>query len=459
MKTILWWIVAGMGLAVMIEAYQVDRPADESAPFASGIVYVSKAGSPASAKPIPFPSTKARFRQLPLAAFPSIVVGSISATDAKRGRRIEFQLAENVFELSLKDAGITETALAWGRLPRTGQNEVIAGYRTLHRKEIDVAGQTLAVVGGLGRDAALLAGSYLVARGASPGRIFDSKDQAVRSAVLIPLTAAQLGEDRVREQLKARFPPEQFDSMSAVLYAERGPYLCYLFGLTLWCLGGSGGLIGLYAAAARRVRWRVLRDPLTELSTYRGLLWGVHLVYFGLYLLAALIVYQAPDVQKTLITVLQGQIRGGEGPLGVAGTAYATRNVPFAALVTFVINFFVGSAALLTLPSCVIPGSGAVVAMGRALLWGVVLAPTSRLLARTMLPHSGTLLLEGEGYILATFFGLLIPIYLFRSNRGPNLVARYRQGVAVNLKGNLLVALILVVAALYEATEVILQAR
>jgi hypothetical protein len=74
-----------------------------------------------------------------------------------------------------------------------------------------------------------------------------------------------------------------------------------------------------------------------------------------------------------------------------------------------------------------------------------------------MLPHSGTLLLEGEGYILATFFGLLIPVYLFRADVGSSLLARYRHAFVLNLKGNLVVALVLVVAAVYEAIEVILQ--
>jgi hypothetical protein len=69
------------------------------------------------------------------------------------------------------------------------------------------------------------------------------------------------------------------------------------------------------------------------------------------------------------------------------------------------------------------------------------------------------LLLEGEGYILATFFGLLMPVYLFRSDPGANLFARYRRGVLLNLKGNVLVALVLLVAAVYESIEVILMMK
>jgi hypothetical protein len=74
-----------------------------------------------------------------------------------------------------------------------------------------------------------------------------------------------------------------------------------------------------------------------------------------------------------------------------------------------------------------------------------------------MLPHSGTLLLEGEGYILAAFFGLMIPLAIFR--RPPESDSAPKQGyvwaVLLNLKGSVLVALVLAVAAIYEATEVI----
>ena len=48
----------------------------------------------------------------------------------------------------------------------------------------------------------------------------------------------------------------------------------------------------------------------------------------------------------------------------------------------------------------------------------------------TMLPHSGTMLLEGAGYILATIFAVLIPIRIFESSGGGNLVARFGRDPA-----------------------------
>ena len=78
-------------------------------------------------------------------------------------------------------------------------------------------------------------------------------------------------------------------------------------------------------------------------------------------------------------------------------------------------------------------------------------------LAGAMVFHSVTLLLEGEGYILATFFALLVPIYLFSPSEANNLRARYGHALMMNIKGNILVFVVLAIAATYEAIEVILQ--
>jgi hypothetical protein len=87
------------------------------------------------------------------------------------------------------------------------------------------------------------------------------------------------------------------------------------------------------------------------------------------------------------------------------------------------------------------------------------LAPTITVLAFAMLPHSGTMLLEGEGYILATLFGLLIPIHIFQSSPGGTPLSRFGRVLWLNVLANFWVAVVLAVAACYEATEVILMNR
>src|SRR5262249_31333868 len=118
----------------------------------------------------------------------------------------------------------------------------------------------------------------------------------------------------------------------------------------------------------------------------------------------------------------------------------------------------------------------------RAYSWGIVLGPVFVMTAGAMLPHSWTMLLEGEGYILAAFFAVLVPVYLFapagRNSEAGNAASgdvsgdvpalpkaapvalrdRFRRAVVLNLQGAVWVALILAVAAVYEATELILLA-
>ena len=181
-----------------------------------------------------------------------------------------------------------------------------------------------------------------------------------------------------------------------------------------------------------------------------------------------------------MMSGVQGQIADkGNGVLAMAGRAYGSGNMIHAALVTFLINFFLGSLAMITLPSFIVPGCGGLLAMIRATIWGVLLGPSEKSLAWLMLPHTGTLLLEGGGYILAAFFAILIPVYFFSSSQpiAKQLIAdelpsaesvdfpprqtagqRFRAALALNLKGNLLVALVLVAAAIFEAVEVIMMA-
>jgi hypothetical protein len=145
--------------------------------------------------------------------------------------------------------------------------------------------------------------------------------------------------------------------------------------------------------------------------------------------------------------------------LAAAGKAYASGNIARAAAVTFGVNFFLGTLLVITLPSILVPGSGIVLATLRSFLWGLLLAPTLGGLALTMIPHSGTLLLEGEGYILAAIFGLLIPVQIFQSSLGGNPLSRFGRAILLNVQGCVWVALVLIAAAIYEAIEVIAMMR
>jgi hypothetical protein len=458
MKIIGWLILAASGVGVSIWSYRSDRPAEGFAPISSGLIVVAKSSQQRIEDPASFPSTRASVMQLPVSGIAALFGMSVGG-DKENGRSLRFQLSEKLILVPLKEADINESSLAWGKLPRVGRNEVLAGEQAAHQQQFQANETTYFVTGGLRREVGLFGRSYVVPARDRTEEHSDEEDPSFRSAMLIPLSIEQLANKQAEEQLKGRFPPEQFDRMTCLPVTAPRDFYVSLFGEALLLLGGSGALIALYTMAALRVGGGVLRDPLVALSTHRRLLWSVHLVYFGLYLVAAVLAYRTPDVRNAVQAIIQGNLRGGGGLLEFAGKAYLSGNIFWAATVTFVINFLVGSIVFLTLPSCVIPGSGALMAAFRAVSWGLLLAPATVQQALVMLPHSGTLLLEGEGYILATFFGLMLAVYLFRPKGEPGAPSPYVRGLVLNLKGSLLVALVLGAAAVYEAVEVILMLR
>jgi hypothetical protein len=272
---------------------------------------------------------------------------------------------------------------------------------------------------------------------------------------LLRLSAKELRDRAVERELKEAYPSSRFVRFYRWSRLERNAYYLYLAGQATLLVGGSGVLIGLYRLWARRTRFSWFAAPLQEIDRRPVLVWGVHLVYFGLVMLSSVLVYELPEVQTVLMSAIRAEIGSSSGPLGIAGKAYGSRNVALAALVTFAINFGLGSVLLITVPSMVVPGTGALATVVRAFAWGLMLAPTFEMNAYAMLPHSLTMLLEGGGYILAAFFALMIPISMVESRPGTSVGQRYLRALVLNVQGNLVVALVLTVAACYEAVEVI----
>ncbi|MHC4414319.1 MAG: hypothetical protein ACYS0G_03445 [Planctomycetota bacterium] len=456
MRIITWLLVAALGLGLMVWSYLGWQRIDADAPWATGLLVLGDAQAPTAPEEPGFEHFEARVRLLETSGFAQAMADGMAAADEATRRAVRTRLSEKLILVSPKDMGIGDDALASGRMPVAGRGEVIAGSQALHRDRLSVNERELAVVGVLRRDVALFANSYLLPPDESLEELFSPQEPSVWAARLIRIKPAEGRQREVHERLREAYPPTQFASDYPRLRVERGPYYLYLAGQALLLLGGSGTLIGLYVVLARRrIAW--LGQPLAELANRRRLLWAVHLAYFGLVVLASLVVYELPALQVVLLGAVESQIADEGSVLGVAGKAYGSRIIPLAAAATLVINFLLGTILSITLPSVVIPGSGALMAGFRATLWGLLLAPTMLALSPAMIPHSVTLLLEGEAYVLATFFAVLIPIFMCQQSLGRGVWPRYGRAVLLNLKASLLIAVVLLVAACYEAVEVILM--
>jgi hypothetical protein len=457
MRLFFWAVVAVLGFGLMTTSYTTRARPDPGAAWAYGFVVVGP--EPPALVSLPGRVIPTRLRLLPGTERTEAILKALAVAKPGGLPGLEPLLRPKLILARLEEAGIDAGSLSSGRVPREGRgDEVLAGAQTPQRGRLTVGGRALEVVGVLKPDLALFADCYLVPKTGSADDLFPTGDPSVRHATLIGLTPGQFRDRKVARQVEATFPPPKFARVMPQERLARRTYYAHLAGQSMLLVGGSGVLIGLYRRLAGRVRPAWLAAPLQEMQRRPRLVWAVHLVYFGLVVAGSLLIYELPEVQAVLLSAVRGQIGGSSGPLAVAGRAYGSGSIPRAAAVTFLVNFFLGSLACITLPSVVLPGAGAVLAVIRASLWGLLLGPTTVVMAGLMIPHSGTMLLEGEGYILATVFALLVPVRLLETGSGGTVRGRFGRALLLNAQASVLVALILVVAACYEAAELIWMA-
>lgn len=185
----------------------------------------------------------------------------------------------------------------------------------------------------------------------------------------------------------------------------------------------------------------------------------INVVYYGIVAAAMIYVSFNPELQKSLLDLV-GQAFT-EGPLTAVGEVYMGGQVLAAIGLTFAVNLLVGSFIYITLPSLFIPFLGLGMGVVGAIMWEL-LSPTSPDMRMTMIPHSLTLILEGQGYIIA-----LLAAYVHgksflmprRSGIEASGVEAHLQGYMLGLKQTgwlyVLIVLVLAAAAVYEALEVI----
>jgi len=446
-------IVAAIGLILMAFSYFNYQYQSRPDPWEDNFVYIGKAQPKPEAKDLEYEKIPVRLLPMPHRAQNFTQIARNFGSHIEKSYRVFFQ--EKVI-LYPELAGVTPRLIEWGRLPSPGADEVIAGFYTNSKERITVDGRLFKVVGQLKKEFGLFPDSYFICGDSVKNELFNPDDEAVQNAYVLQLSTNQLNDPQMRERLTKSFPKSQFAAYRPMIRTQPTAFYLHVVGIALLLLGGCLVLFKVYCFLSDRVDNKWLCLPLAEIKKYKRLFLTLHLIYFGAVVLFMLVAYQLPELQVCLLAGIKSQVVDGSGPLATAAKAYMTKNILRAAVTTFAINFPLGSLAVITLPSVILPGMGVLVAGFRAMLWGLLLAPSFHDLSGLMLPHSVTLLLEGEAYVIASFFGLLILVYLFRKAEGPSLAGRYGKALLLNIKGNWLVAVILAVAAVYEAIEVIL---
>ena len=450
-----WSIVVVVGLGLMLFSYYEYQYEDSSNPWKEAFMYIGKTEPGGRAQELGFVKRPIRLLAVDKQTEAFSPIARSFGPGVEKSYRLRFQ--DNVILYSGMADDFTDEMIKWGRFPDQNAGEVIAGAYAKNKEEVTVEGRVFKIVGQFKKEVALFSNSYLAGPGPLSQETFSPQDSDLEYAYIFHLAKEQLKNSQIREKFLEAFPKDEFTVFAPMVRTEAGPFYLYVGGVSLVFLGGSFLLFRLYVFLAGKIRSRWLSLPLAEIGRYKYLFGSIHVIYFGLVLLFMLTAYQLPQLQVSLLAGVSSQVADGSGPLGIAGKAYMSGNILRAALVTFVINFLLGSLASITIPSIIIPGAGILIACFRAGMWGLLLGPGYIALSGVMLPHSFTLLLEGHAYILATFFGLLVPIYLFRKAEGLNVGARYGKALMMNVRANLLVVIVLAVAAIYEAIEVILM--
>lgn len=183
---------------------------------------------------------------------------------------------------------------------------------------------------------------------------------------------------------------------------------------------------------------------------------ALNVVYYGLAAVCMIYVAFNQELQKSLMNEIGAAFM--TGPLSFVGEAYVNARVLTAILATFFVNLLLGSAASITVPSLIVPFSGILVGVYRAAIWGLLLSPVNPDLRLAMIPHSITLILEGQAYILAMFAAYLQGrAFLWPKTVGLESHWKgYAEGWKRTGKLYVLIILTLAIAAIYEVIEVLI---
>lgn len=186
----------------------------------------------------------------------------------------------------------------------------------------------------------------------------------------------------------------------------------------------------------------------------------INVLYYGIVGAAMVYVIFNPDLQQSLLALVGQSF--DEGPLSSVAEAYSGGQVVAAIGLTFFVNLLAGSFGAITLPSFFIPFLGLVMGIVRATLWGLLLSPASPELRMAMIPHSITLLLEGQAYVIALLAAFIHgKSFLMPRRAGIEVggIEAHLQGYLLGLKQTaqlyVLIILLLAVAAIYEVLEVV----
>jgi hypothetical protein len=205
---------------------------------------------------------------------------------------------------------------------------------------------------------------------------------------------------------------------------------------------------------------KAFREAFTLIRNDRKAFNMINVCYFAVLIIGMLIVRSNEALQAQLLALVGDAF--STGPMQYLTGAYSNGEIILAIILTFFVNLVLGCFISLTLPSLIIPFSGFVVGVYRALMWGFLFSPdmTGLDLPKVLLGIGIGLLLifEGEAYVLGLFAVFIQSRAWVKpaSAGGENHKQGFLAGIRMTLRMYVLVICMLLIAAIYEVMLVIL---
>jgi hypothetical protein len=389
-------------------------------------------------------------RRIPLELSPRVqaVVERVRAAfpDAKEDiDRLQLDKGERVILMSAPVDTLTPL-LASGRLPVPGKREALAGDLA-SRSTFDLDGASFSVVGRLQRGVAGLAYAYVIPEDPAVQQHFTAESGATEGWI-DPEGFKRLKEDET--YLEDQESPKLVGGIT-----RSPPWVASLVvaGLFLVACGGSVLQVRLLRHSAARAPG-FLRAVLREIIERPALVIFVHAALYGVFFLMMLVAFQYPVANIRATSLVRDEFAKGE--LSYIGNAYASGDIFLAAAATFFHNYVYATLLFALAPSLIVPFAGLIKNLLSFASVGFVMAPIWAESGAKLVYHSITMALEMEGYIIASFVVVVWPLRIFKGVTGSAFLDQLAQGLRIVVSGALLAGIMLAIAALYEATTLII---
>jgi hypothetical protein len=346
------------------------------------------------------------------------------------------------------------TLLVSGRLPEPGKPEALAGDLAA-RSTFIVDQVEFKIVGKLNRSVAAL--SYVYVIPIHPAFEYLFREDAAKEGWIDPNGLERLRAQSMAEIKEPAQPEEDVQEppriIGGMVRCLKSVSVGVTIGLLLVAIGGTWAQFRIFRRLAVTSRGPIA-PALREVVRHPLLFVAVNVALYGVFFCAMFAGIHFPLASAHISRYIGNEFVRGD--LSYIGAAYASGSIVQATAATFVHNYFVATILFTILPSLVVPFSGFIKNFMTFGSVGFVMSPLWTEGIFSLIYHSITMTLELEAYVVASFITILFPAILVKGLLTGNFIRSVGRGILAMVSVAILAAIMLAIAASYEATTLIL---